>query len=567
MLGLAPGLIVAPAIAAPARAALPVTDFAKATPDNAIIYMTVQSTASSQVANLKILGSILGPLTQKAVSSAGSSASSITQLTSTFGRFFNGEYGVAVLPVTTSTSATGKTVPHVHLLLDLGLESGVTADQLRGTLGLLGLQSKPSGSYRGLSVAQIDLNSLLAATGTAGAGLSKDSALSGLFYNAVIGNNAVMASDLPSLKAAIDTSAGAHPSITAGSVYKRTAGTLSPSHFMSLFVNIDTKMLAQVTSAVGTSGTGSITGKPGTLGVGVTVSAEADGIQVRTSPTVATGSLATTTLMSSTPNSGINLLPADALLYGSINNPAALIRLGITTAFQSAFASTGKVPANTPKQDPIATINKMTGLNIDQDVLSWMHGELSFALLPVGAKAYGKDNPLTDISLVAALKVQNQSFVQGKLNKIFSAINKKATKPADKARFVDVAGPGGQKLHILLDTPNGTGYTFSKGYLFVATALPADIASVADAGGKTVSTSPAYQAALAHFGHGPFGGVVFIDVTKLRATLEQYAAASGTNMTTYNQAAKPIVSIFKSVAAVSNAGPNGGGAIFIGISR
>jgi hypothetical protein len=554
------------------------SDFTQVTPANAVLYSTVQSTYPDQPANLRALGKVIAPkfniqalVNQVAGSSSGGtsalSAAIVSQIVSGLGNTFNGELGLAVLPLSVSRSQSGKPTAKLHLLLDAGLQPGVGAQQLATPLSLLGSRASSSVRYRNLLVITLDLRSLLGSMGGSMHSTTRHSAtspLSGVFYGTVAGNVAVLASDLPTLRQAIDTWFGAAPSIASLYDFHTTISALPAHRLLSTYVHIDTEQIRPfVTTFAGRSAAKGLPRAPGTLSGAFAVTAEPDGILMSASPLVRIGSLATGQGLPATNAGEPSILPANTLVYAALNDPGTLIRRLVETLVpRLQGTSSGHI------MDPIQALKLATGLNIDNDVLSWMHGDASLALLPVGSKDFGAGSPTTSLSLVATLRVPNQALVEAKLLKINAALQAIPNSGAAALKFVEVPTASGNPLNMLALTPSGVGFTFYHGYLIVGTALPADYAAMQQASaGKRLAASPLYTAALGHFGAHRFGMVFYVNVTKLRQTSERIAAAMGTDLRPYRRGAQPLLSAFTSVSAVAYAGPNAGGAVFLGIGR
>ncbi|MGH2344171.1 MAG: DUF3352 domain-containing protein, partial [Chloroflexota bacterium] len=298
---------------------------------------------------------------------------------------------------------------------------------------------------------------------------------------------------------------------------------------------------------------------PGTFSVGFSMSAQPDGVLLSTSPVYTTGSLATSTAFKATSNGAVELFPSTTLGFASLGDPGAIIAQAVKTLSQSGSLSS----LNCGASDPLKAFTKATGLDLNKDVLSWMQGDLSVAVLPVGSAAAYKDkgDPLAYTSVVVALKVKNQALAESKLTKIVAAGNAKSKK-AERVKVIVVKGPGGVPMHVAANSPTGLGYAFYKGYLLLASSLPADLGVVQKGGGVSVPLN----AALKHFGSGPFSGSLYLDLTSLRALIEKAAGATGTDMKTYNSSVKPLLEPFKTFSAVAFA--NGSGtAEFIGIGK
>jgi hypothetical protein len=581
------------------------TDFTQVTPANAILYNVLQQTASNQGPNLKALGGALTArvdvqsLVKQALgTSSGDLASAelaLNQVVGSLQKIFNGELGLAVLPVSITPTSHGHVAPGitVHLLLDAGLQSGTPAGQLGSELSLLGPSIvTQSPSYRNLSVVKLDLTSLTKTVSDAAAGSgqsapnsgSMQSAVSSVFYGAVAGNDAVLASDLPTLKLAIDTYFGVAPSIAGVYDFRQTVGTLPADRFFTSYVHLDTEQwrpLVQHALASDPSTkslAASLPKTPGTTSAAYSMTAEPDGLLTTSSPRVSVGSLATATGLAATSVTEPDFLPANTLAFFGMHDPGTIIRELVIGAYAGAMAAQKNphlqfgdlnIPQILANGDQIVKkIDGQIGINLDDQVFSWMHGDASVALLPVGSKDFGTDSPTTTLSVVATLRVTDPATVQADLSAIKAALMLIPDSGVKGLDFVQVPASAGNPLRMLIATPTGIGYTFYNGYLVVATALPADFSSIMKASaGNSLALSPTYKTAFAYFPTRPYGAATYMNLTGLREMIEKIAKASGADMHDYNSQVRPLLLSFKSLSSVSFAGPNGGGAQFIGISR
>lgn len=584
-LTLLPALTAAPVARAGGYIGTAMTDFTAVTPASAMVYVAVQQTNPDQGRNLRLLGQDFqaqpgfAALLRTALQSAGMSSAStngaINQLSAFLGRLFNGEFGMAVLPVTTGTGPQGRPVPQLHVLLEAGLQKGIDAAQLDGALALFGLPVKVESTYRKLPIIAFDLSKLIGSS-VQGSGAGTTGVVPTMLYGVIAGNDAVLATDMPTLRQAIDTWYGTSPSIAGTADFQATVGALPARRFLTDYVNLDVQALVRLARTLNVSPQ-SLAGldRPGHYAAATSMTAESDGILYSVSPQIRTGALAAGVGLTPTQLAETSFLPDDTLVYTAINDPGSLIMRALTAATAALRASQRCISANGVTQcnpvqqpDPAQQFERATGLNLDNDILSWMHGDASLALLPVGSAAFGADTPLTRLSLVATIKVENQGFVEAKIAKINAALQKLAGPQGALAlQWVDVQGANGQPLHMLAATPNGIGYTFYHGYLLLGTALPTDVAALErGSAGQNLRMSPLYRAAFSHLGNQPIGTVLFVNIGHLRQTLEEVAAATGTDTTGYKQA-RPLVTAFKSLAVVTYAGANAGGALFIGIGR
>jgi hypothetical protein len=271
------------AAAAGSGGAYPQTDFTLVTPANAIVYATFQSSSARQARALNelagsigsqsllqsLLGTILGAAggTTGSGGAGGAAGTNIQQLlpllTGTLARIFNGEFGLAALPPTVASHG-GVVTPHLHLLLGAGLQPGVSSGALLFGLAAFGLPVTAGPVYHGFSIFGLDLNQLARTIGklTNNAQLAKgmlipaNGPIPSTFYGAVAGNDMVLASDLATLKAALDTYRGAQPSIAAGDAFAETVGLLPSERFTTIYFHLDAAVLGTVVrSLLGASGT------------------------------------------------------------------------------------------------------------------------------------------------------------------------------------------------------------------------------------------------------------------------------------------------------------------------
>lgn len=247
----------------------PATDFTLVTPATTLLFATIQSTSARQtrllgenagrIADLPVVQSVLGGLAGGAAGMPGSGGSNMQQalplVATALGSIFNGELGLAVLPPSTSTGQG----PSLHLLLDAGLRPGITAATLRFTVALAGVPVTPQPGYRGVSIVGVDLNALVRsiaritnnASLAAARPIPANGPLSSVFYGAVVGNDAVLASDLPSLHAALDTYSRARPSIADTEAFAAANGLLPQERFATLYLNGGGLLLGIAAGALG----------------------------------------------------------------------------------------------------------------------------------------------------------------------------------------------------------------------------------------------------------------------------------------------------------------------------
>ncbi len=601
ILSLVPSLIGVPA---PARAGGFVgtahSDFTQVTPSDVIYYGALQDTSANQSVNLKTIGHALvahvnaRALLQQALGTSAGDLSSaelvINQVVGSLQKIFDGELGLAILPVSVTARSHGAPAVTLHMLLDAGLQSGTTFGQLNTELALLGSSIvKQAPAYRNLPVVELDLRSLIATVSrSAGGGRAQTArvgsspVIAGIFYAAVAGNIAVLATDMSTLRHSIDTYFGAAPSLSGVYDFQQSMSALPADRLYTGYVHVDTEQWRPLVKALATNPSArawrtAFPAQPGTLSDAYSVSAEPDGILTTSSPRVAVGSLSSSLGLTATGLTEPSFLPADTLAYAGLNDPGTLIRDLLIGAYAGAMAA-----QKNPHLQPgdlnvtqilangdtiIKKIDQQIGINLDDRVFSWMHGDASIALLPAGSRDFGKSSPTNSLSVVATLRITDQATVQADLAFIKLALQAIPNSGLQGLQFVEVPTSSSNPLEMLAATPTGIGYTFYHGYLIVASALPADFAGIVKASaGGSLAANPTYKKAFVYFPNRPYGAAFYANLTGLRETIEKLARATGADMRDYNRQVRPILLSFKSVSAVSFAGPTGGGAQFIGIS-
>ncbi|HEY8284551.1 MAG TPA: DUF3352 domain-containing protein [Chloroflexota bacterium] len=558
----------------PARAAggigIAQSDFAALTPANAVAFAAVQATAADQNTNLMSLEhAVLGKVNLSALMGSQASGANarlstmLSQLMAALNGVFNGETAVSMLPVTTAITTKGNVVPQFHILVDAGLRPGVGAVALQGALMLQGVSSNATATHDGVTITSVNVAGLLRSAG-AGTGLSAPemSRLNAITLQvAVVKDTAIVAGDAPTINAALDAATGSAPSLAANPDFQTTLAALPDGRLASLFVHVDLAADQQLAAALMPR----MAARPaisGTLSQAFSVSAEPHGLLVTASPRVATGDLAKTPNLMPTSGATPGILPAGTLFYAAMTNPGAIIQYALTQA-----ATLRQEAGNTgPALDPIKVIDRLLGLDLNQDVLPLLTGEASVALLPTGS-ASAQSAAGRRLSLVFTLKIDNQALVDGKLHQILSAFQALSNNPS-ALQLVSTTGAGGVVQQVLKATPDGVGYAFLNGYLVIATALPADVAALQAVGSAgTLAADPQFQAAIQAAGGAGAGAVAYANLTALRQTFEQLAKDRGTDLTRYDARIQPILSAFTSLAVVTHPGAAGGGALFLGIAN
>ncbi|HVC82337.1 MAG TPA: DUF3352 domain-containing protein [Chloroflexota bacterium] len=545
------------------------SDFAAMTPANATLFTAVQATAADQNPNLTALEhAVLSKVNLGALMGGQTGGTNtrlfgmVSQLMAGLNGVFNGEAAVSMLPVTTATAVGGKIVPQFHILVEAGLRPGVGAAALQGALMLQGLSGSTTSTHDGVAISSLNVASLVR---TAGAGvnlsapeLSRLQAIN--LQIAVVKDTAIVSGDLPTIDAAIDAATGSASTLAANPDFQTTLAALPSGRVATMFFHTDLTADQQLAAALMPRKAPGQT-LVGTLSQAFSVSAETNGLLVTAGPRVATGLLAETPNLVPTSGATAGILPAGTLLYAALTNPGVLVQYAQLQAanLRQHLGATG------PAVDPIKVIDRLLGLDLNQDVLSWMTGEASVALLPTGS-ASAKTAAGRRLSLVFTLKIDNQALVDSKLHQILSAFQALTDNPTT-LQLVPTTGAGGVVQQVLAATPDGVGYAFVNGYLVIATALPADVAALqAAAPGATLASDPQFQAAIQAAGGASAGTVMYANLTALRQTFEQLAAARGANLTRYDATMQPWLSAFTSLAVVTRPGAAGGGTLFLGIA-
>ncbi|MGH2347260.1 MAG: DUF3352 domain-containing protein, partial [Chloroflexota bacterium] len=422
------------------------SDFTKVTPGDAVLFASIQATTADQSTNFSALQSrVLSKVNLAGLVGAGSAGrqtaslpKNLAQLEAALSAVFNGESAVSVLPVTTAVNSKGKTVPQFHILMDAGLKPGIGAVAIQGALMLGGLQGTTTTSYKGVTITTLDLKSLLNAAGLGAAGrpaLNQSAAVT--VSVAVVNNIAVLSGDLFSVRAAIDAAQGAAPSLASNADFQTTFAQLPDSRLSTIFVHADLQAEQRLALALRPQQATNTTPLSGTYSQSFAVSAEPTGVLVTASPTVTTGAFTRTVSLSPLADSTAGALPAGTLLYTAINDPGSLIQAGLT----QVAALTQQSTTHGLALDPLKVINRLLGIDLNQDVVSWMHGEASMAILPTGSVS-GKTAAARRLSMVVTLKVDSPTQVQQKLQQIVGTLQSLSTDPS-RLQFVQTSGTGG----------------------------------------------------------------------------------------------------------------------------
>ncbi len=547
-----------------------VSDFTTTTPANAVLFASIQATAADQATNLSALETaVMSKVNLDQLLGAkpnampnANMAKSIAQVEMVLSAVFNGETAVAMLPVTTALSAKGKTIPQFHILVEAGMKPGVGALALQSGLLLGALQGTTTSTYKGVTITTLDLSSLLKMTHmNMGAAAPPTKAITATVSFAVVANTAILSGDSSSLDAAIDAALGDAPSLSSNPDFQSTLAQLPTSRAATIFVHADLQAEHQLLQALQPGRSSMALPASGTYSQAIAIGAEPTGILVTASPTVTSGAFTRTVSLSPLQDAAASTIPAGALLYGAINDPGSLIQAAMT-----AYAS---LAANSKMHglavDPLKVVNRLLGIDLNQDVLSWMHGEASMAILANGNVA-GETAAARRLSMVITLKVDDPALVQQKLQQILASVQSLSDDPS-RLQFVPTSGSGGVVEQVLSATPTGTGYAFVNGYLVVATALPTDVAALQAVGsGAGLAADPGFQAAVQAAGGTQAGALLYANLTALRQSFERIAQDEGVNMTRYNARIQPLLSVFTSLTITARPGTAGGGALFLGIA-
>ncbi len=509
------------------------SDFSATTPANAVLFASVQATAADQTTNLSTLESaVMSKVNLQQLLGSKPNAmpnadmmKSLSQVESALTAVFNGETAVAMLPVTTAASAKGKTTPQFHILVEAGLKPGVGALALQSALLLGALQGTTTSTYKGVTVTTLDLASLLKMAHmnmNMGGAVQSTKAVTATVSFAVVANTAILSGDASTLDAAIDTALGDAPALSSNPDFQSTLAQLPNSRSATIFIHADLQAEHQLIQALQPGRSSAAIPASGTYSQAFAIGAEPTGILVTASPTVTTGAFVRQVTLSPLQDATAADLPAGTLLYGAINDPGSLIQEMLTRFASLAASSNGHGLAI----DPLKAVNRLLGIDLNQDVLSWMHGEASMAVLPTG-DADGKTPAARRLSMVITLKVADPALVQQKLQQILTSVQSLSDDPS-RLQFVQTTAGGGVVEQVLAATPTGTGYAFVNGYLVVATALPADVAALQAVGsGAGLADDPGFQAAVQAAGAGQAGALMYANLTALRQSFEQIAQDEG----------------------------------------
>ncbi|MBV8887863.1 MAG: DUF3352 domain-containing protein [Chroococcidiopsidaceae cyanobacterium CP_BM_RX_35] len=199
-----------------------------------------------------------------------------------------------------------------------------------------------------------------------------------------------------------------------------------------------------------------------------------------------------------------NRLPADTLMMLSGGNLQQL--------WQDYLLSSSNSKAPITSDNLRAGVNSLTGLDLDQDFLSWMKGEFSLSLIPSAPKANASNN----FALALGLMVQTSDRTQAE--KTFQQLDQLMS---SRYQFHVQQGQIGGQPVVNWIAPYGT-LTATHGWLdgnvaFLTVGAPVADQILPQPGTTTLASSALFQKTVPPQ-PSPNNGQIFIDVDRLLKT-------------------------------------------------
>jgi hypothetical protein len=201
------------------------------------------------------------------------------------------------------------------------------------------------------------------------------------------------------------------------------------------------------------------------------------------------------------------------------------------------------------KQDPqmskqleqgLSDIKKQTGIDVSEDIFSWMTGEYGISLMPAKpVRAMGSTAPAAGFALL--IEAKDPALVKGKLDKLTQAFAKqKMTFTTKKVGDVDM-----QIVKELEREGITAGYGFVNNYVVIASADDA-FGAVVDSKKSPLSADAEYQKVVKQLPQ-PYTGVVFASIPRIIALIKPLL--SQRELTTFQKETEPLLQPFKSIIA------------------
>lgn len=238
-------------------------------------------------------------------------------------------------------------------------------------------------------------------------------------------------------------------------------------------------------------------------------------------------------------NQALNAAPQNALLYYSGSD---------LKQYWNASLESLPAPTQTEFQQSLRQIETQLGINLEQDILSWLDGEFAFALVP--AAPISSNAP--GVGGLVFVEAKDQTLIQDKLSRVQSSL----------ARNGLVFAPqtiGGVPMQVM--SPGGSaGPSFGFGFIdkFLVLGGPRDaLASAVDAPKNSLVNSPLLKEVRANLPQVNTG-IAYVNLDGLLDVLEPLVlSTAGAQAQEYQSTGRPLLRPVKAIGMASEAGtPN-----------
>jgi hypothetical protein len=470
----------------------------------AVAELTGQKSASCLNINRQVLSWVNGPITLAAINPSliNSKSSSATS-------------GLAVLIAIKPGASLG----------------GILAGNKLGTV-------KPAGSLSGVPYGKVQITACNTKPDTTPT------------FGAVVGHEAVLTPSLADLKAEINVLQGKAPALSGKASYRQLMGALPDTGFGYLYLDLPALIRAgsgTALNALGSAGTNPLGGSATTKGTvtdiakefgatGIAASAQANGLRLQGVQLMNVASSQSSMMV--TPNKGATLLPSGTIFYLSLSNLSSVISAGLDTLTTAS-------PSN---KQTVAQLKVVFG-----NVLTLLNGEFALGVLPISPKdaASLAAGNIAGLPLAALINVASHPDAQTVLSTLFAALG--GTSP--ELQFTTAKSPHGNTEYV---NKSGYGYALIKGWIVASTSVKSVVSAlekVAYGGAPSMAAGSSYQMAAGSLAKHS-AAVMFLDLTKLRQTLEGLMTGSAASNAQYARV-RPLLVPFKALQAASSV-ENGG---------
>lgn len=336
-------------------------------------------------------------------------------------------------------------------------------------------------------------------------------------YGTVVSGNGVLTPDLATIERVVDTATFHAPSLLTSADFATTTAALPLMRAATVYIGARFYASVARIAMAGGATPPRIQAQSALLQhpYALAMVAAPNGLELVSSVVSIPGATVATT-----PNEGAGIVGNNAILYSSMSNLAATL------------LAPGVVPASAWQQ-----AQQQTGIDVRNDLLSWMTGESVVdvntgvspavgAVLLAAQQSSGSNGggiltgPLPNLpgSLEMAWNVADPAAVQRSLDRVGAALTR-ATKSSTPL-LTTTTLPDGTVAHTVAGLTS-LGYAFRGHWLILSTNLGTDIAAPA----TPLAMDPSYTAALASVpGSGALTGVSYMDISRLLRVVDKWIA-------------------------------------------